>query len=98
MTNASSAFGQLGARPVGVADTVDFLTVTAVLLVAGASSIDHGLAYSAALVWHVVVVELLSCNSANGNEADEDKAVLVLHGCSQRCDVSVKLLGVTVDA
>ena len=84
MTDASSAFGQLGARAVSVADAIDFLAVTAVLLVTSASSIDHGLADSAALVWNIVVVELLGCNGADGNEADEEKAVLVLHGCSRR--------------
>ena len=84
MTDASSAFGQLGARAVGVADAIDFLAVTTVLLVAGTSSVDHGLAYSAALVRDVVVVELLGGDGANGNEADEEEAVLVLHGCSRR--------------
>lgn len=84
MTDASSAFGQLGARAVGVADAINFLAVTTALLVAGASSINHGLADGAAFVWHIVVVELLGCHSANGNEADEEKAVLVLHGCSRR--------------
>ena len=84
LANASSTYRKLGASAVGVADAIDFLAVTAVGLVASASSIDHGLADSAALVWNVVVVELLGCDGANGNKADEEKAVLVLHGCSQR--------------
>jgi hypothetical protein len=37
------------------------------------------LANSATLRWDVVVVELLCRNSANGNKAEEYKAVLVLH-------------------
>jgi hypothetical protein len=79
LANAGCAFGKLGAGTVGVADAVDFLAVTAVLLVAGTSSVDHGLANSAALVRDIVVIEFLGYDGANGNEADEEEAVL---GCS----------------
>lgn len=98
LANAGSAFGKLGAGAGGVADAIDFLAVTTVLLVAGTGSVDHSLANSTALVWHVVVVEFLGGDSANGNEADEEEAVLVLHGCSRWCCVRVKWLGVIVDA
>jgi hypothetical protein len=98
LADARCAFGKLGAGTGGVADAVDFLAVTTVLLVAGTGSVDHGLADSAALVWNVVVVEFLGCDGANGNEADEEEAVLVLHDCSRRCYSRVKLLGVIVDA
>lgn len=98
MANAGGAFGELGAGTGGVADAIDFLAVTTVLLVAGTSSVDHGLANSTALVRNVVVVEFLGCDSANGNEADEEEAVLVLHDCSRWCYIRVKLLAVNVDA
>jgi hypothetical protein len=97
LADASRAFGKLGAGTVGVADAINFLTVTAVGLVTSTSSVDHGLADSSALRWDVVVVELLGGNGANCNEADEEKAVLVLHDCSQRCCACVKLFRVIVD-
>jgi hypothetical protein len=98
LANAGGAFGKLGAGTVGIADAIDFLAVTTVLLVAGTSSVDHGLANSTALVRDVVVVELLGRDGANGNEADEEETVLVLHGCSQRRYIRVKFWGVISDA
>lgn len=80
LADASCALWQLGAGTVGVANTVDFLTVTVKVLITSASSIHHRLADSAALGWDVVVIEFLRGDGTNGNQADEQKAVLVLHG------------------
>jgi hypothetical protein len=79
LADASCALRQLRAGTVGVADAIYFLTVTVEALVASTSGIHHWLANSATLRWDVVVVELLCRNSANGNKAEEYKAVLVLH-------------------
>ena len=84
LADASCALWQLGAGTVGVANTVDFLTVTIEVLITGASSIHHRLANSAALGWDVVVIEFLRGDGANGNQADKQKAVLILHSFVER--------------
>ena len=81
LANASSTLRQLGAGTIGVTDTVDFLTIATVGVVASASSVNHGLADRAALRRNIVVVELLCCDGADGSQAQEKKAVLVLHDC-----------------
>lgn len=82
LANASGALGQLGAGAVGVADAVDFLTIAAVDgVVAVASRVDHGLADRAALAGDIVVVKFLCHDGADGGQAEEKKAVLVLHDC-----------------
>ena len=81
LANASGTLRQLGAGAVGVADTVDFLAIAAVDgVITVASSVDHGLADRAALARNIVVVELLCCDGADGSKAEEEEAVLVLHG------------------
>lgn len=72
LANASGALGELSAGAVGVADAVNFLTITAVYcVVAGAGGVDHCLTDRAALLWDVVVVEFLGCDGGDGGEAEE---------------------------
>ena len=86
LANASGTLRQLGAGAVGVADAVDFLAIAAVDgVIAVASSVDHGLADRAALARNIVVVEFLSHDGADGGQAEEENAVLVLHDCCLRC-------------
>lgn len=81
LANAGRTFGELGAGALGVADAVDFLTVAAVGVVAGASGVDHRLADRAALLRDIVVVKLLCRDRAESGEAEEEEAVPVKHRC-----------------